>query len=1047
MPEMEQIHENSDDILHVELQTKFAGTEIPNSDGTSSTVWTRAYASGPIVDLTNPGPQLLDVAIPADTLVYDPGSLLHIKFYNLLDAENSPEVGDFDKEVKPNKNSDEIVMLLNHELNLPHNANNTNLHVHGLHVDPSIDDVTLVITPDDDELIYNPDVSDRPVQNQFWDYHYRIPETHLPGTHWFHAHKHGSTALQVENGMAGAMIIRNPNPLLKKDNGEPFDQDWDEVLVLQGITNYQDQPGAGGSQNTVHHSQMITINGEVNPVYELPRNQVVRWRLINATANHLSFSYFWLGQKLPDGTWKPTPMQVMAVDGITLPELVTVSADGTSPMLMLAPGNRADVLVQLDSPVGTEYGLFKNIPAGVTLAGVSMSSEYVQRLQEGPKVNPLLFNDVDKGISTAPAKVGQRFSIGGVTAWKPVVGGPLPLPVVPLLRIKEGAPDPNGNVFAEIDFETAPAAVGKTGYQPAPHPGGGKVTAQQVLTVKINSAVASTTKLPSAAELKQQSPVDNPDAPAYASPIEDGDILQSRAAVFDLSGAHIDYTVNVNNTPKTTNIRQFTLNGRQFDLDDSIGNPHSNEVIGESPSDLDKLPALLDLANGEKVLFEVGLSDVTNSWTNFDSWTNPGYYRPLTSDGDAIFYQAPTGPSVKPDLGDVTGLNAPAVVNTAYAGPVTPAPGTVPGLPVAQTAEEWVLINNSDIGHPFHIHINPFFITELGQLTYDQSAGQWDLNKIVYQGPGNANQIITPNKAKGSTLTSDYLSWMVGTWWDVVLIPPHGYVKFRYWMNVPKQSPLPGDDRTLTEEELQAITIEDNVNRYGAWVYHCHILRHEDRGMMMAVATQVSPTSLAGSWIDNDGYHATVVDAHGQLSFTTTSPVWWRQGTGTFGQGLGDPQEGKAFMGTQHLSNADGSRTQSLDFTVSRGGLEIVFSNGIRWGRTQEALTPAATPINLSGDWMDEHGHHVQITATDGALKVVSPSPGPWFTTGMGNWPQGVGDPFAGEPFTGTVMFHPTGHGDHGGPQPPAMVSLEFNATADGNSLVFANGDKWVRID
>src|SRR6185295_13963306 len=28
-----------------------------------------------------------------------------------------------------------------------------------------------------------------------------------PGTHWYHAHKHGSTALNLANGMAGALII------------------------------------------------------------------------------------------------------------------------------------------------------------------------------------------------------------------------------------------------------------------------------------------------------------------------------------------------------------------------------------------------------------------------------------------------------------------------------------------------------------------------------------------------------------------------------------------------------------------------------------------------------------------------------------------------------------------------------------------------------------------------------------------------------------------------------------------------------------------------
>ena len=28
-----------------------------------------------------------------------------------------------------------------------------------------------------------------------------------PGTHWYHAHKHGSTAINLANGMAGALII------------------------------------------------------------------------------------------------------------------------------------------------------------------------------------------------------------------------------------------------------------------------------------------------------------------------------------------------------------------------------------------------------------------------------------------------------------------------------------------------------------------------------------------------------------------------------------------------------------------------------------------------------------------------------------------------------------------------------------------------------------------------------------------------------------------------------------------------------------------------
>lgn len=34
-----------------------------------------------------------------------------------------------------------------------------------------------------------------------------LPDFHAPGTHWYHSHKHGSTASQVANGLAGALIV------------------------------------------------------------------------------------------------------------------------------------------------------------------------------------------------------------------------------------------------------------------------------------------------------------------------------------------------------------------------------------------------------------------------------------------------------------------------------------------------------------------------------------------------------------------------------------------------------------------------------------------------------------------------------------------------------------------------------------------------------------------------------------------------------------------------------------------------------------------------
>ena len=88
-----------------------------------------------------------------------------------------------------------------------------NLHVHGLHVDPSKDDVTIVIVPDGvDTTGYDAPHTHAPTTeglNEYsvselrgeavdWDYQYRIPKIHLPGTHWFHPHKHGSTSVLVK---------------------------------------------------------------------------------------------------------------------------------------------------------------------------------------------------------------------------------------------------------------------------------------------------------------------------------------------------------------------------------------------------------------------------------------------------------------------------------------------------------------------------------------------------------------------------------------------------------------------------------------------------------------------------------------------------------------------------------------------------------------------------------------------------------------------------------------------------------------------------------
>lgn len=68
----------------------------------------------------------------------------------------------------------------------------TNLHTHGLHIPGSgnADDVSRRVNPGNC-LLYN----------------YTIPEFHMAGTFWYHAHLYGSTKRQVQGGAYGMLIV------------------------------------------------------------------------------------------------------------------------------------------------------------------------------------------------------------------------------------------------------------------------------------------------------------------------------------------------------------------------------------------------------------------------------------------------------------------------------------------------------------------------------------------------------------------------------------------------------------------------------------------------------------------------------------------------------------------------------------------------------------------------------------------------------------------------------------------------------------------------
>ncbi|SAK82907.1 multicopper oxidase, type 3 [Caballeronia hypogeia] len=146
----------------VKLKVQMGTYRIYNpSTDTFDTVWMRSYNGCPT------GP----------TISVRPNAKLKVTLDNQLGADNPPA------SCPPNPDH-----------STPHCFNDTNLHTHGLHISPSgdQDNVLVTVKPGDKPRVYN----------------FQIPANHPSGTFWYHAHLHGSTAINVASGMAGVLIVR-----------------------------------------------------------------------------------------------------------------------------------------------------------------------------------------------------------------------------------------------------------------------------------------------------------------------------------------------------------------------------------------------------------------------------------------------------------------------------------------------------------------------------------------------------------------------------------------------------------------------------------------------------------------------------------------------------------------------------------------------------------------------------------------------------------------------------------------------------------------------
>ena len=322
----------------------------------------------------------------APSIEVSPGDTVRITLHNELDKDDS-------------------CTSWTGDVNTPHCFNGTNLHSHGLWVSPTgnSDNVLLSI---------NPGVN--------FQYEYNIPPDHPAGTFWYHSHRHGSTALQVSSGMAGAIVVKGDrlptakdngdiDTLLKNPNGFPMK---DRVLVLQQIQYYCQNtqnpwdcsaPNAVGVIESYDNfgpgtwgasGRYTSINGKILPTFSAKAGEIERWRLIHAGVRdtiNLEFRRLKAGApsinslKAADAdsfiatncVGDPIPYHVVATDGLT-----RASAWQTT-LTAFQPGYRNDALVVFPE-AGTYCVIDSAAPASATVSQAAESRQLLGVVAASP---------------------------------------------------------------------------------------------------------------------------------------------------------------------------------------------------------------------------------------------------------------------------------------------------------------------------------------------------------------------------------------------------------------------------------------------------------------------------------------------------------------------------------------------------------------------------------------------------------------------------------------------------------------------------------------
>lgn len=333
--------------------------------------------------------------------------------------------------------------------NIPHCFNSTNMHTHGLWVSPTgnSDNVLLTVNPGVD-----------------FQYEYNIPTDHAAGTFWYHSHLHGSTALQVSSGMAGALIIhgdrlpaREPDgaiktgdidTLLRTPDGAPF---RDRVILFQQIayacrdaegkikTNpdgtWRCNPGDVGEIDDYDQfgpgswnasGRYTSINGVVVPTFTgSVTGAVERWRLIHGgVRDTINLQFRKLEPGMATAAYRAASADereafvVQNCTGTPIDEL-SMASDGLTrgrisqrTNTVMQPGYREDLLMVFPEP-GVYCMIDDRLDAGQTVNSQPHGAELLGYIEvaEGPPAPGGSATDIVRETLVASARANMPASV------------------------------------------------------------------------------------------------------------------------------------------------------------------------------------------------------------------------------------------------------------------------------------------------------------------------------------------------------------------------------------------------------------------------------------------------------------------------------------------------------------------------------------------------------------------------------------------------------------------------------------------------------------